>query len=352
MPKKARRKATAQVEGNGAAPHVGNGREQPEWMPMISPERRQQYIDQGVQERFIIDRTTHPMYHASLWDSFGKGAELLGPNLKYRMPHLAYQSIFIATIGNMWEKDCWWRFQDMVKYTEDQGYEVSYQEVDDYSFLRPRDAIGTMRAGAAMMALDSGFEWCFMVDTDVLLEKDTLVKLLKTDSPIVFPYLVDLDNQKWPGATLMRPVRAPNTGILPVVWAAMSCMLFYTKVFNGLPAHAWYGHDIHFSQYLNHVGHRVFVDTDVIVNVVKGPARHGGWTYDEIQDGMKKTFHKMRYEDRDRRPPEGYDPVFGEAVVTPDGAYWTTYAPWRKKSRMANNDFGHPDEIKTEGGVG
>lgn len=331
-------------------------RQQPEWAEMMSVERRQSYIDQGVQERFIIDRTTHPMYHASLWNSYGKGDTLLGPHLSYRLPHISYQSVFIAVMGNMWEKDCWWHFQDMVKYTEAQGYEVSYQEIDDYSFMRPRDAIGTMRSMAAMMAVDSGFEWCFMVDTDALLEKDTLVRLLQSDCPIIYPYLIDLE-QKWaPGGgavTLMRPVREPNTGIHPVVWSAMSVMLFYTKVFNAIPAHAWYGHDIHFSQYLNHVGHRIFVDTNTFVKVVKGPSRHAGWTWDEIQEGMKKTYHKLRNEDRDRRPPEGYDPAFGEADVTPDGAYWATLSPVRRQApAVANNDFGHPDVVKTEGGVG
>ena len=338
----------APVPENGQHPI---GKELPEWAPMFAPELRQKYIDQGVAERHIIDRTTHPMFHASSWSSFGKGDELLGAKMAHRMPHIAYQSVFIAVIGNMWEPGCWWRFQDMVKHTEAEGYDVSYQEIDDYSFIRPRDAIGTMRAMAAMMALDAGFEWCLMVDTDVQLEKDTLIKLLQWESPITFPYLVDIEN-KWPGATLMRPVRQPNTSIHPVVWAAMSCMLFNTNVFNALPAHAWYGHDIHFSQYLNHVGHRIWVDTNTIVNVTKGPSRHGAWTYDDIQEGMRKTYHTMRNVDRDRRPPEGYDPVFGEAEVTPDGAYWTANPPWRKKARVMNNDFGRPEEIKTEGGVG
>jgi hypothetical protein len=328
-----------------------NGDSNDKWMPSaVTEESRQNLRNMGVEERFIVDRTTHPSFHATSWSMWGNGHRLLGDKLAHRLPHMAHQSILITVMSNMWSEGAWHRFQDMVKYTEEQGYDVSYQEVDNYAFISPRDAIGTMRASSAMLALDAGVEWCFMIDTDVLLEKDTLVRLMGWDMPIVYPYLVDLE-QKYAGATLMRPVRAQGTGLQPVVWAAMSAMLFYTKVFNGLPPHAWYGHDFHFAQYLNHVGHRIYVDTDTPLNVAKGPARHGAQSWDQIQDGIKKTFHNMRNEDRDRRPPPGYDPVFGEGDVTPDGAYWRDEPPWRKREAMGQNDFEQNGEVRTRGGV-
>jgi hypothetical protein len=314
-----------------------NGRT--EFIPtLISEESQQRFTKLGVDKRNIINRTTHPGFHATSWSMYGNGPQLLGQAMGHRLPHVAYQSILITVMSNMWEEGCWHRFQDMVKYTEEQGYDVSYQEIDNYSFVMPRDAIGTMRSMAAMMALDAGVEWCFMVDTDVQLEKDTLIRLLQWDRPVIYPYLVDLED-KWPGATLMRPVRQQGTGLQPVVWAAMSAMLFNTKVFNALPAHAWYGHDFHFAQYLGHVGHRIYVDTSAVVNCVKGPSRHGAWTWEQIWDGMEKTYKKMREEDRDRRPPTGFDPTFGEGEITPDGAYWRDEPPWKKRPTMIDEDF-------------
>lgn len=344
MPRKKKQSAPEIPASNGDGPGAA-------WAPgLVSSDLRKKVLEMGVDPRFIVDRTTHPSYHATLWTNWGTGYETLGDKMAHRLPHIAYNSVLVVVMSNMWSEGCWAAFQDMIKYSEEQGYDVSYQEIGNFNFLHPRDAIGTMRATAALMAQDAGMEWCLMLDTDVILKKDTLVRLLQHDRPVVYPYVVDLE-QRYPGSTMMRPVRKPGSGLQPVVWSVMSCMLFDTKVFNALPAHAWYGDDFMFSQYLRHVGHRIHVDTDTIIDAVKGPARHNSWSWDELHAGLKRSFEMMRYEDRDRRPPPDFDPAFSEGEVTPDGAYWSSNTPWPKAPGLANNDFGQHEEIRVKGGV-
>lgn len=284
------------------------------------PPTKEEWLALGWDERFLVDRMTHPSYHMSSWPVTGMGSQLLGSRADYRLPHINPQSVLITVMSNMWLEGGWHRLQDMLRFTEKAGYVVALQEADDMS-LMPYDAIGIMRACAAMMALDAGVEWCLMVDTDALLEKDTLTRLLEWDRPIVVPYLVDLEN-RYPGAPLSSPVMKPNTGLQPMVWAAMSVMLFNVKVFNCLDAYAWHGHDYHFAQQLGHFGHRIYMDTDTTVNLSRGPARNLGKTWDEVWTAMRATFERSRNQDRDRRPPPGFDPIFGEGTVTKDGVYF------------------------------
>src|SRR3990167_6293824 len=157
------------------------------------PMTREEYIEAGF-ERFLVEDSAHPGYHASIWPTLGSGVNTLGQfTSRYRLPHLNYNSVLITVISNDWHEGGWHRLQDMIKYTEDAGYTVALEEVDDMSTM-PADAIGIMRACASMLALDSGFEWCFMLDTDALVEKDTLLRLIAHDRPIVFPLIVADDD--------------------------------------------------------------------------------------------------------------------------------------------------------------
>ena len=270
--------------------------------------------------RFIVDRSTHPSFFVSSWP-VSNGLSTLNGAERYRLPHLRYNSVLVTTISNTYDDGAWWRLQDMLKYTEEQGYMVAHEEVDDMSTM-PADAIGIMRACASMLALDAGFEWCFMVDTDVLLEKDTLVRLLKHDRPVVFPLLTLLSDDA-PGAPISSPrFLRTNLGLQPVVWSAMSAMLFNTKVFNCLDHYAWHGHDYHFAQSLGHYGHRIYVDTDTVVQVTHGPSRHPSKTWEELWAGLKRAHTNRATVDRKRGPPPGFDPAFGQGTVDKDGVYW------------------------------
>lgn len=279
----------------------------------------QDYIDAGL-ERFIVKDSTHPSFYASIWPTLGRGQETLGLNARYRLPHLAHNSVLIVVISNHYHPQVWHRLQDMMRYTEERGYTVALEEVDDMSIMPP-DAIGIMRACAAMLALDAGFEWCLMVDTDCQVEQDTLCRLIAHDRPIVYPLCVALNDQ-YPLGPLSSPLLPQGVGLQPVTWATMSCMLFNTKVFNCLNPYAWHGHDYHFAQNLAHFGHRIYVDTDAVVHLTRGPARHPTQTWDELWARLKSAYDRRQNDPRDRKPPMGFDPAFGPGVVDKEGVYW------------------------------
>lgn len=269
--------------------------------------------------RFIVDRSTHPGFYVSAWPA-NLGHETLGAKTAYRHGSLNHNSVLVSVISNEYCEGVWWRLQDMLAFTESKGFTIALQEQDDMSMM-PTDAIGIMRACAAQQALDAGFEWCFMLDTDVHMKPDTLVRLIDSDRPVVYPLVVDKED-RYLGAPVSAPKLRPGMGLQPVFWACMSAMLFNTKVFNCLDAYAWHGHDRHFSECLAHYGHRIYVDTDTVVEAVRGPSRHPSKTWEQLWADLGKAHDRRQTQDRDRRPPPDFDPAFSKGVVDRDGVYW------------------------------
>ena len=254
----------------------------------------------------------------------------------YHYPHIKPASVLVTPIGTLWEKDAWWHLQDMLLYTAQCGVSVSIQEMRD-SNLFSSDAISFMRWSASMLARDSGVEWLLMVDNDALVEKDTLVKLLAWDMPVVFPLLEDLE-QKYPEemAPLSVPERLqPGNGLVPVRWSAMSVMLFNPKIFNVLEPYAWRGTDYQFGQALNHIGHREYVDTNAVVKVVKSPSRHAQKGYDEFWASHEQMYNRLKREERDRGAPPGFNPETDNGWVDKDGTY---FGVLNKVAREANKN--------------
>jgi len=284
---------------------------------------KQQLEAIGITEEKIVDRTTHPARTFISWDVAGTDAKVLGDKYQYRYPHVKPESVLIATIGNLWAKNAWWRLQDMMLHTTMAGYSMSIHELNDPN-LFSSDAIGFMRWSASMLARDGGVDWLLMVDNDVLLEKDTLLRLLKHDRPVVFPFLEDME-ERYP--VELAPLSVPGPlepghGLMPVRWAAMSCMLFNPRIFNVLEPYAWRGTDFHFGQALNHIGHRIYVDTDTVVKVAAGPSRLADKPYDGFWANHRKMYDRLKHEERDRRPPPGFNPGMDNGWIDPSGAYF------------------------------
>ncbi len=284
---------------------------------------KEELVAAGIPESAIVDRSNHPSIQASTWDVPASDKQVTGAKSEYHMPHIRPQSVLVAGIGNLWDEGAWWRLQDMLLHTALAGHSVSLQEMHDASIFS-FEAIPMMRWSASMMARDGGMEWLLMVDNDVLLEKDTLLRLLAHDRPVVFPFLEDLEKRL---PRLIAPLSGPDLlesghGLVPVRWAAMSCMLFNVKIFNVLSETAWRGSDYLFAQCLNYLGHRVYVDTDTVVKITRGPTRHASKEYDEYWADHRKMWDRLRFEDRDRRPPPDFNPLKDNGYVDKYGTYF------------------------------
>lgn len=300
---------------------------------------REEYLAAGVPEAAIVESSDHPGVLASTWDVSARDKAVSEDQRTYHMPHLRPQSILITPIGNLWDEGAWWHLQDMMLATDQAGYSISLQEVTDGSMFS-FEAIPMMRWHASMLARDGGVEWILMVDNDALVEKDTLLRLLSHDRPVVFPYLEDLE-KRLPRviAPLSGPdITEPGKGLIPVRWAAMSVMLFNTRIFNVLSETAWRGSDFLFAQCLNFIGHRIYMDTDAIVKVTHGPTRHASKEYDEYWEDHRKHQDRLHTEDRDRRPPPGFDPLKDDGIVDRYGSYFAVpNAVARAKGDAPNN---------------
>ncbi len=284
---------------------------------------REELLAAGIPDGAIVSSSNHPQIAASTWDVSVADRQAAGKTMNYHLGHIRPSSVLVTPIGNLWDDGAWWRLQDMLLATAMAGHSVSLQEMLDASVFS-FEAIPMMRWSASMMARDGGVEWLLMVDNDVLLEKDTLLRLLAHDRPVVFPMLEDLE-KRWPRviAPLSGPdIIEPGHGLVPVRWAAMSCMLFNTKIFNVLEPNAWRGNDYLFAQSLNFLGHRIYVDTDTVVKVTHGPTRQASKEYDEYWTDHRKMWERLRNEDRNRQPPPGFNPLKDNGYVDEHGTYF------------------------------
>lgn len=299
---------------------------------------REELLAQGVPMEAIVESSDHPSIQASTWDISPADMKVSAKVRQYHMPHVKPQSILVTPICNLWDDGAWWRLQDMLLHTSEAGYSISLQEVKDES-LFSFEAIPMMRWLASMLARDGGFEWVLMVDNDVLLEKDTLLRLLAHDRPVVFPLLDDME-KKLP--RIIAPLSDPDLkerghGLVPVRWAAMSCMLFNVKIFNLLEVTAWRASDYLFSQCLNYMGHRIYVDTDTVVKVTHGPTRQASKTYDEFWADHRKMWEKLRFDKRNRKPPPNFNPLKDNGYVDQYGTYFGMRNSVAQQYTNANN---------------
>lgn len=269
-----------------------------------------------------VDRETHPLYFDSNWPRDAIDSKLLGNAPHFS--HLKPMSVLVTPIGNMWVENAWHRFQDMVVHSSEQiGRTVAVEEIHDNCTL-PFDHIGQMRNSAMLTALDGGFDWWFMIETDVLLEVDTLERLLAWDRPVIAPLMVDDEK----GSPLTSPKLKANTGLQRVIWTVNTAILFNVKVFNATGPDPWGTHfglnEYQFFQKLAHYGHHAYVDTNTVIHVAKAPSFPRNLSWKELWDRWQAAFKRNRNEERDRRPPPSFDVIFtnGEAAkIGWTGAY-------------------------------
>jgi len=223
-----------------------------------------------------------------------------------RWAHMRPDSVLVTSISNHWRPGCWQKVVDMIMYSQTQGYYVALQEIQDRCF-NPYDALGTMRNEAVLQAQIEGFEWLLMVDTDVKPERDTLIKLLSHQMPIIAPYVVEPGT----GRRLFGPSWDPNQGVKPLRWTVLSMVLFRTTVFNCFPYGQFWADAVgadegyHFMK-LWHMGHQPWQDTSTIV-IVEGTPHYPLASNRMSSDQRRSLWDKInlsRNKPPDRRPGE------------------------------------------------
>lgn len=213
------------------------------------------------------------LYNLRLFHDKLRREEQIGGRIDAKIsPHISPGSTLICAIGNYWQPGCLQAVLEMVRYTHDQGYEVALYEERDRCY-QPFDAIGSMRNTAYLRAREEGWEFVLYVDNDVRPHQDALVRLLSRWVPIISPKIIYSDGD---AHGLDMPKMEEGRGLALVGSVVLSFILFKTAVF----APWWQGdfwgnaigddEEVHFRK-LAQVGHRPFVDTDVVVECVNPP---------------------------------------------------------------------------------
>lgn len=230
---------------------------------------------------------------------------------RIRFPHIRPHSVCVFAIGCMWEPACWQKVVDMVAHTNKHGVCCWLNEIRDNCVQIPYAALNTMKDTACMWAHDQGFEYIMLIDNDILPEPDLVLRLINWDMPIVVPYVRDKkdpeqakkflersntaaeaaykktgDKESYEkamayakdifenGAPIANPSWEANTGLKPMVWAALSCILISCKVLNCFPQCAPFGNvniESGFYNKLMHYGHKIWQDTNCELKVAKRP---------------------------------------------------------------------------------
>jgi hypothetical protein len=110
------------------------------------------------------------------------------------------------------------------------------------TFRMPEPVIDISRDKAVQLAIQNGAKWLFFWDTDLILPKDALTKLLAADKPIIGGLYVRRHNPPFnemlryrtdglPGMMPVRDGEYQMGEVLPVDAIATGCMLVKTEIF-------------------------------------------------------------------------------------------------------------------------
>ncbi len=250
--------------------------------------------------KLSIQSATNDTYDIRYYPT-GKEFEKSKETWGIKFPHVRPDSVFVGAIGTSWSPTAWQKVLDMVEYTNKQGVCCWFVEIPDIKATIPYECIGGMRDIASAYAQDLGFEWFLMIENDTLPEQDLILRLLKHQIPIVVPYILNLEDK----TTIAFPHHTQNTGLQRVNWAALSCVLIWTKVLNCFPdAKPFHGtlHESDFFNKLIHYGHMAYQDTDIELKIAKNPTYHGCMkSLHDLWRFWEDTFERMGQKP-DRRP--------------------------------------------------
>ena len=190
-------------------------------------------------------------------------------------------SCLIAAIGTDFMPGVQEALQAAIGETANNGWQMTFMAIKNLC-IEPFRGLGAMRNWAAQEALAGGYDYLLTVDNDVLFEeKDALLRLLRRGQIVVVPWYDQRPYQKEdsdgiPWDYLTEPLLAPNQGLIPIQWAAVSCVLYNVVVFRYAGQRLWTdalisNEEAYYFKALRNLGIRLWQDTDVHVSLLKGP---------------------------------------------------------------------------------
>ena len=224
-------------------------------------------------------------------------------------------SIFVAAIGNLWQRQSWAKIMDMVEYTNAQGFQCVFQEVTPDRVSFPQGNINAMRDIGIRMGRDAGLEYIAVVDNDTLPEPDTLTKMTHYQAaPAVVSPVIWCDQEE---GYVGQPKYELDQGLQPMLWIPASFTVFRANVFNCPDIR--YSEKLletDFAQVLNNYGHTPFLDTNVRVKTTRPPSRSLKQDYALRAAGLEVIYEAGGLP-RDRGPTDPDSPYVQDGIYLP-----------------------------------
>ena len=250
-------------------------------------------------------------------------SELYARQADYMRPHSRPGSVCVVTAGTLWCPGSWKAVTDMWMHNYKRGLTVWFQEVKDPRSGLPYEHLASMMDHGIVQAMNRGFDYICLLETDVLPEPDLLMHLMGAEVPIIAPIIVDPDTGKAVGS----PQHASHTGLKRMKWVPTSFLLFKSNVFHCLAPTIFTGvagEDMVWERFW-YYGHQPFLDTDHPLEMVTHATRSGNLTIDERWEWLK-TVDERRRQPADRSSSNPNDPHRNGV-----------YSPWMNNERHSND---------------
>ena len=189
-------------------------------------------------------------------------------------------SLLVAAIGTDFLPGTKEALLETIEETGKQGWQVAFIAVKNLC-ITPFQGLGAMRNWAAQEALSGNYDYLLTVDNDVLFnDKSAILQMLRRGQMILVPFynqsyqIEDAEGLPWDGVA--EPLLEPDQGLLPIKWAAVSCVLYNTVVFRYAGQRLWTdamisNEEAYYFMALKNLGIRLWQDTDVRVDLLRGP---------------------------------------------------------------------------------
>ena len=142
----------------------------------------------------------------------------------------------------------------------------------------PPLGLGEMRNLAIMKAYLEDYAYLMLIDNDVLLEPDTVIRLVNRGKGFVVPWFEQLYKTDGTSDAIHWPIFAPGQGLRELAWTVPYCILYDMALFHSgqvdVRCHTpsmLYNEDEINSVYLRCKGVALWQDTDARVKLLRGP---------------------------------------------------------------------------------
>lgn len=173
-----------------------------------------------------------------------------------------------------------------VQFAGEQGYNVAVYRQEDVTVI-PYHGVGAMRNNLLLIGYEAGASYLAILDNDVTLAEDSLVRLAERCRSAIVPYFDQsaFRSEEQNPILVSRPPHLPNQGMAKLEWSVSSCLMFTREAFRLIGPRPFSDpliadEDDYNWRAWRFQGIELWEDTDTTVRLLKPPT---------VMTGMRRT---------------------------------------------------------------